>query len=53
MKFRMERIDLEMKNSISVIISQMNDKRLSNNFITISEVKTAPDLYNARVSISF
>lgn len=53
MKFRMERIDLEMKNSLSVIISQMNDKRLSNSFITISEVKTSPDLYNSRISISF
>ncbi|MDD4110423.1 MAG: 30S ribosome-binding factor RbfA [Clostridia bacterium] len=53
MNFRMERIDLEIKNALSLIISQMNNKVLSGNFITIAEVKTSPDLYNSRVSISF
>jgi ribosome-binding factor A len=53
MKFRMERVDLEIKNALSTIISQMSDKRISNSFITISEVKTSPDLYSSRVSICF
>lgn len=53
MKFRMERINLEIKNALSSIISQMNDKRISASFITISEVKTAPDLYFAKISIDF
>jgi ribosome-binding factor A len=49
----MERVDLEIKNALSTIISQMSDKRISNSFITISEVKTSPDLYSSRVSICF
>jgi ribosome-binding factor A len=53
MKFRMERIDLEIKNALSTIISQMDDSRISNTFITISEVKTAPDLYSSKISIAF
>lgn len=52
MKFRMERIDLEIKNALSKIISNMDDSRLHNKFITITEVKTAPDLYSSKVSIS-
>ena len=52
MKFRMERIDLEIKNALSKIISNMDDSRLNNKFITICEVKTSPDLYSSRVSIS-
>lgn len=52
MKFRMERINLEIKNSLSSIISQMDDSRLYNKFVTITEVKTSPDLYSCRVSIS-
>lgn len=53
MKFRMERIDLEIKNALSTIIAQMSDSRLSNTFITISEVKTSPDLYSSKISIAF
>lgn len=53
MKFRMDRINLEIKNALSTIISQMNDKRLSETFITITNVNTSPDLYSARVHISF
>ena len=52
MKFRMERINLEIKNDISKIISNMNNSKLEGKFITISEVKTSPDLYYSRVSIS-
>lgn len=52
MKFRMERIDLEIKNALSRIISNMDDSRLNNKFITICEVKTSPDLYSSRVSVS-
>lgn len=53
MKFKMERVDLEIKNALSAIISQMNDKRISDSFVTISEVKTAPDLFSSKISISF
>lgn len=53
MKFRMERIDSEIKNALSMIISQMDDSRLANTFVTISEVKTAPDLYSSKISIAF
>lgn len=53
MNIRMQRINLEIKNALSTIISQMNDKRLADNFISISDVRTSPDLYSARVSIAF
>ncbi len=53
MKFRMERVDAQIKNNLSVIISQMDDKRLSGSFVTITEVKTSPDLYSSQVAIAF
>ncbi|MGN0748583.1 MAG: 30S ribosome-binding factor RbfA [Christensenellales bacterium] len=52
MKFRMERINLEIKNNLSEIISNMNNSKLSNQFVTIAEVETSPDLYSSKVSIS-
>ena len=52
MKFRMERVDLEIKNALSTIISNLDDSRLKGKFVTISEVKTSPDLYSSKVSIS-
>lgn len=52
MKFRMERVDLEIKNALSTIISNLDDFRLKGKFVTISEVKTSPDLYSSKVSIS-
>lgn len=52
MKFRMERVDLEIKNALSKIISQMDDARLKGKFVTICEVKTSPDLYSSKISIS-
>lgn len=52
MKFRMERVDLEIKNALSTIISQMDDLRLKDKFVTIADVKTSPDLYTCKVSIS-
>ena len=50
MKFRMERVNLEIKNDLSKIISNMNT--LNGKFVTIAEVKTSPDLYLSRVLIS-
>ena len=50
MKFRMERVNLEIKNDLSKIISNFDG--LSGKFVTIAEVKTSPDLYISRVSIS-
>lgn len=52
MKFRMERVDLEIKKALSKIISNLDDFRLKDKFVTISEVKTSPDLYSSKVSIS-
>jgi ribosome-binding factor A len=52
MKYRMERINSEIKNTLLKIISQMNDNRLSNSFVTISEVKTSPDLFSSKISVT-
>ena len=46
----MERVNLEIKNDLSKIISNMNT--LNGKFVTIAEVKTSPDLYLSRVLIS-
>lgn len=53
MNFRMARINLEIKNALSTIISQMDNSKIAGNFITISAVNTSPDLYSARVDIAF
>ena len=52
MKFRMERINLEIKNNISKIIYNMSNSKLQGKFITIADVKTSPDLYYCKVLIS-
>ncbi len=51
MNFRMQRINLEIKNNISKIINNMNDSRIANKFITIADVNTSPDLYNCKISV--
>lgn len=52
MNFRMERVNLEIKNSLSEIISNMNNSKISNQFVTIADVETSPDLYSSKVLIS-
>ncbi len=48
----MERVDLEIKKALSKIISNLDDFRLRDKFVTICDVKTSPDLYSSRISIS-
>lgn len=51
MNFRIERINSELKKSISEIISRLKDPRLSS-MISVLEVDTSKDLESAKVYVS-
>jgi len=53
MKHRIERLNEQFKQDISIIVQQeVKDPRVSGAFVTVLEVDTAPDLSNAKVYVS-
>lgn len=50
--FRMERVNSEIMKALLQIVGDMNDKRISNKFVTFSYVNTAPDLKSARIGVA-
>ena len=49
--YRMERVNSEIMKSLLQIIQSMNDRRISENIITLTYVETAPDLKTAKVGV--
>ncbi len=48
---RLDKINEEIKKELSVIIPKLKDPRIPD-FVTITEVRTSPDLKNAKVYFS-
>lgn len=49
--YRMDRVNSEIMKALLQIIQNMNDKRISENIITLTFVETAPDLKNAKIGV--
>ena len=49
--YRLDKINEEIKKELSVIIPRLKDPRIPE-FVTVTEVRTAPDLKTARVFFS-